>query len=314
MLNPNEFPKSFLWGYFKKREKKELHFYYFPSALLPVAFANSNKNKNSTLQSRCIFTKQRGRSHLHNAHTHTQIHFHLWGWGWGCGTDWESNPGHLILVVILYGNCLLCRGENTSSAGAEKERRGREIKRERERCGRGRGWRGRTDGSMLPLVSLEHQLTWFLGCHKGRGGKKKRANPISIHVIEDMTYRMHNDTRRHYVKWKVFMCTSEGWWTLNQIVFEAWTESSKFLPFHLFICFIGAPKKEATSCFNQAVFYRNFRILRESVFGTSGGGSVSKNGSPLSECQTATSGHLKTSAIIWCILITGLSHGHHFPL
>lgn len=37
--------------------------------------------------------------------------------------DRESNPGHLILVVILYGNCLLCCAENTSGGG-EKEREG----------------------------------------------------------------------------------------------------------------------------------------------------------------------------------------------
>lgn len=54
-----------------------------------------------------------------------------------CAGLWrESNPGHLILVVILYGNyCLLRRGENTASKSRRKEEWGsewgREIRRER---------------------------------------------------------------------------------------------------------------------------------------------------------------------------------------
>lgn len=49
------------------------------------------------------------------SNTHEYISIFRWGF------DWESNPGHLILVVILYGNWLLCSGENMSSTG-QRER------------------------------------------------------------------------------------------------------------------------------------------------------------------------------------------------
>lgn len=64
--------------------------------------------------------------------------------------DAESNPGHLILVVILYGNCLLCCVEKTSGGGERKieREREREEMEQRERRNRGRrcttlrmGWR-----------------------------------------------------------------------------------------------------------------------------------------------------------------------------
>lgn len=51
------------------------------------------------------------------------------------------------------------RGEGASER--DKREGGREREREGERGAAEGGWRwrGRTDGLMLPLVSLEHQLT-----------------------------------------------------------------------------------------------------------------------------------------------------------
>lgn len=62
----------------------------------------------------CFFW-QRNSVWSTQSNTHEYISIFRWGF------DWESNPGHLILVVILYGNWLLCSGENMSSTG-QRER------------------------------------------------------------------------------------------------------------------------------------------------------------------------------------------------
>lgn len=113
-------------------------------------FPHTQFVNNNTLQSLDIFRRQ-NCSHL--CDVLDPIHMNTFSFSMQ-GFDWESNPGHLMLDVILYGNCLLY---------------GDERRREREpgERGRERRWR-KSDGLMLPLVAVKHQLTWFPGCYKGR--------------------------------------------------------------------------------------------------------------------------------------------------
>lgn len=128
-------------------------------------FPHTQFVNNNTLQSLDIFRRQ-NCSHL--CDVLDPIHMNTFSFSMQ-GFDWESNPGHLMLDVILYGNCLLY---------------GDERRREREPGGRGRERRWRkSDGLMLPLVAVEHQLTWFPGCYKGR---KKQSNFHPYHRNNDM--------------------------------------------------------------------------------------------------------------------------------
>lgn len=104
----------------------------------------------------------------------------------GCDSVWKLPP--------------LLLGKKDQAGKKERERKWSEERRETEGGGGAPRW-GWSDDLMLPLVSAEHQLTWFPGCYKGR---KKQSN-LQLYNRRYNDTLNDNDIYWHYVKWKVFI-------------------------------------------------------------------------------------------------------------